>query len=121
MVAFDEALHRRDGGGRFTHKVQEEAVVSLSDGARLRPPLTRSGEPVRTVNSEGRVEWRTDEGYLHREGGPAVEKPGGYEQWWNHGVLHRDGGPAVTNEDGSQEWWVDGHYWGPWERGVRGR
>ena len=33
----------------------------------------------------GRVEWRDDEGRLHREDGPAVEHANGSEKWYRHG------------------------------------
>ena len=32
----------------------------------------------------------------HRDDGPAVIWPDGYEQWYRDDRLHRDDGPAVT-------------------------
>ena len=45
---------------------------------------------------------------LHREDGPAVTHPNGFEEWWLNGHLHREDGPAVTRADGTKEWWLNG-------------
>jgi hypothetical protein len=75
--------------------------------------------------------WKNSEGYLHREGGPAVIHPSGRQEWWYNGMrhnskgpailcsdyskwfmydkLHRTDGPAVENRlTGVEEWWIDG-------------
>jgi hypothetical protein len=73
-------------------------------GASIRPPEDYGREflPGTEVHlNEG--------GQFHREDGPAIIYPNGYEEWWLNGLRHRVGGPACTGEDGyNQEWWVNG-------------
>jgi hypothetical protein len=46
------------------------------------------------------------EGRLHREGGPAVDRADGRQEWWYHGRLHSfDGRPAVVDPSGVYEWY----------------
>lgn len=54
--------------------------------------------------ADGVVRWRTADGMLHREDGPAVETPDGTLSWFHDGALHRDGGPASTRPDGYEIW-----------------
>jgi hypothetical protein len=53
----------------------------------------------RCQNAKGRQIYVDDEGYLHKEDGPAID--GKYnDYWYNHGYIHRDDGPAIiTNID----------------------
>ena len=53
----------------------------------------------RCQSAKGRQVYVDDEGYLHKEDGPAID--GKYnDYWYNHGYIHRDDGPAiVTNID----------------------
>lgn len=44
---------------------------------------------------------------LHREDGPAVERPD-MEEWFLFGLRHRDNGPAIMWKDGSQSWYKHG-------------
>ena len=44
---------------------------------------------------------------LHREDGPAVERPNGHE-WYLYGKRHREDGPAVERADGYKEYWLNG-------------
>lgn len=54
----------------------------------------------------GDIEWRSGaegdpkRGVLHREGGPAVIKANGDQQWWTYNLLHRENGPAIERADG---------------------
>ncbi len=57
---------------------------------------------------DGSQMWRLPTGKLHRDDGPAITRPDGYEAWWQQGKLHRVGGPAVTYPDGTREWWING-------------
>jgi hypothetical protein len=52
--------------------------------------------------------WRTLDGELHREDGPAVEVHDGGREWWQHGQLHRLDGPAYERSEGPGEWHVRG-------------
>jgi hypothetical protein len=62
-------------------------------------------------------------GEFHREDGPAIEFPDGFQYWCQDGLsrkkngpklwfknnkLHRLNGPAVENADGTKECWIDG-------------
>lgn len=44
-----------------------------------------------------------DDGFIHRDGAPAVINYGheedAHEEWWQHGLRHRDGAPAVEAFD----------------------
>ena len=49
-----------------------------------------------------------EEGFLHREGGPAIIFYDGGFTWYKDGVVHRDDGPAVVHPNGMREWWENG-------------
>lgn len=52
---------------------------------------------------------RNENGFFHREDGPAVENENGDKWWWKNGLIHRDGDdPAVEMHDGSKHWFKDG-------------
>ena len=55
-----------------------------------------------------RIEWRNEEGRLHRLDGPAVEWETKTRKWYKNGILHRVDGPAIEWFDGSKEWYLDG-------------
>jgi len=44
---------------------------------------------------------------LHREDGPAIERPDGRKFWFQNGNLHRVDGPAVEHADGRKEYWLN--------------
>jgi hypothetical protein len=56
-----------------------------------------------------RIEYRNEQGYLHREDGPAVEYYNGYEAWYLNGDLHREDGPAIEYYNGNKSWWLKGN------------
>jgi hypothetical protein len=83
------------------------------------------------IDKAGDKVWRTREGQLHRDNGPAIEYTTGdkfwYQNgerhrtygpaieladggavWYKHGKLHRQDGPAIEYADGKHEWWIDG-------------
>ena len=60
------------------------------------------------VEYGNRIEWRNEEGEIHRLDGPAIEWADGTKEWWAHGKYHRLDGPAVERADGTKEWWVSG-------------
>lgn len=47
---------------------------------------------------------------LHREDGPAVVSPHGYQHWYLNGKLHRDNAPAVIQKSGYQAWHQHGMF-----------
>jgi len=58
--------------------------------------------------SKHATRWHYLNGQFHREDGPAVIFPDGYQAWFRNGERHRGDGPAVSHPDGSQEWWLNG-------------
>lgn len=55
------------------------------------------------------MEWRNEQGQLHRVDGPAVVEGNGFFQaWYLNGQLHRDGGPAFAYTGGLQSWYLNG-------------
>lgn len=80
-------------------------------------PKTGNWKSHRVVNvdNDNCVEYRTEDGSLHRRDGPAYQttKYGiAIEEWWTKGVLHRTSGPAIVRNDPDgrsfKEWWIDG-------------
>jgi hypothetical protein len=59
-----------------------------------------------TLSNGGRA-WYIN-GQLHREDGPAIERPDGTRAWFAHGQLHRSDSPAVEYPDGTCEWYING-------------
>jgi hypothetical protein len=60
-------------------------------------------EPEIKVESDGTKLWYLY-GVLHRDDGPAVQRPDGDKRWYQYGQLHREDGPAIERPDGSKEW-----------------
>jgi len=48
-----------------------------------------------------------DDGYWHREDGPAVITSGGNKYWYINGEQHREDGPACEYVSGSKQWWLN--------------
>ena len=61
-----------------------------------------------TVDSNGTIRWRNENGQLHREDGPAVEYTDGTKVWYLNDQLHREDGPAVEYADGTKSWYLNG-------------
>jgi hypothetical protein len=58
------------------------------------------------------VEYLNEQGKLHREDGPSIERNDGYKEWWINGKRHREDGPAVEYSDGDKWWYLNGiFYW----------
>ncbi len=79
------------------------------------------------------IEYKDEDGQLHRDDGPALIMPDGMRVWYYHGERHRDDGPAAIGPDGEQLWyqhnkrhredgpartWPNGMRWWYW-RGKR--
>lgn len=62
---------------------------------------------VRVTYDDNRIEYSRN-GFPHREDGPAVIKPGGFEEWYFNGKRHRMDGPALIWEDGTRKWAIHG-------------
>ncbi len=54
------------------------------------------------------VEWRDEDGRLHRDDGPAWILPDGTQSWYQHGEWHRDDGPAIIRANDTKEWYQHG-------------
>lgn len=66
------------------------------------------GDDSGTIGPDGTIEWRDEEGRLHREGGPARVFASGREEWFRCGLLHREDGPAVVHANGSVKYYENG-------------
>ena len=63
------------------------------------------------TDDTGRLYYYNSDGLLHREDGPAILYPGGYQAWFQNGKLHREDGPAVVNTliwPPKKEYWMNG-------------
>lgn len=60
-----------------------------------------------TIDQEGNKFWKNEQGYLHREDGPAIEWSNGDISFYLNGELHCIGGPAVRYTNGIKRWWVN--------------
>ncbi len=94
---------------------EEEDGVEIkvqSDGAKhwyLYGVLHRDDGPA--VERPGGEKWWFQYGKVHREDGPAIERANGSKQWFRHGKCHRTDGPALECADGSKEYWLNGERW----------
>jgi len=75
-------------------------------------PTTDTTAPVMTVTPGGEKEWHNKNGLLHREDGPAIERPdtygGAFKAWYRNGKQHREDGPAYEGADGTRAWYRNG-------------
>jgi len=67
-----------------------------------------SGSVMETLPN-GIMVWRNAEKLIHRLDGPAIIKPGCYEEWRINGQRHREDGPAVERVNGSKKWYIRGN------------
>jgi hypothetical protein len=65
-----------------------------------------SSEPSIDIYATKR--WYNENGQLHREDGPAVERANGNNEWWLNGNLHRENGPAIELASGTKFWILNG-------------
>jgi hypothetical protein len=91
---------------------KEEFQAALPRGSASTPGATRLADGHLHSQSfvellDGTKKWYSG-GNLHREDGPAVERPNGDKEWYRHGYLHRLDGPAVESRSGTKEWYRDG-------------
>jgi len=55
------------------------------------------------IEEDGSYRWYQN-GFLHREDGPALEFVDGTRYWYQNGELHRTDGPAAEWPDGAYSW-----------------
>ena len=60
------------------------------------------------INADGTKCYYNDQGYQHREDGPAAEFANGTKVWYLHGVLHREDGPAIEYPNSTKMWYING-------------
>ena len=61
---------------------------------------------INKIKLEDRIEYRNEDGFLHREDGPAVEYLNGDKSWWVNGKRHREDGPATQWSIGFDVWYL---------------
>ena len=59
------------------------------------------------VLENGHKEW-WENGKLHRENGPAIERSNGDKEWYFMGELHRIDGPAIISKYLGKKWYING-------------
>ena len=64
-------------------------------------------EMHRVLIFHGAAIWFRDS-VIHRDDGPAIERPSGHRIWYQNGQRHRLDGPAVYRDDGEVEYWTLG-------------
>lgn len=64
--------------------------------------------PNGNVDYNGKVLYKDDRGFPHREDGPAYIGPDGAKEWFKHGEFHREDGPAIIDKDGGEHYYVNG-------------
>jgi|SaaInlStandDraft_1057018.scaffolds.fasta_scaffold108242_2 hypothetical protein len=65
-------------------------------------------ESFPTTDQEGTITWRSEEGVVHREDGPAITFDDGTEEWYLDGIPHNPNGPAITDSLGNKKWYYKG-------------
>jgi len=61
-----------------------------------------------SINRDGTKYWKTLNGSLHMEDGPAIEWSNGDKAWYINDKLHRENGPAIEIIDGRKYWYLSG-------------
>jgi hypothetical protein len=54
------------------------------------------------------IEYKNEQGQLHRTDGPAIEYKDGTKEWFINGKRHREDGPAVEYYTGTKFWYLNG-------------
>jgi hypothetical protein len=59
------------------------------------------------IGKDGTKKWKLPNGYLHREGEPAIEYTNGTRIWYLAGHIHREDGLAIVWHDGAESWYLN--------------
>jgi hypothetical protein len=62
---------------------------------------------IESVYEDG-TKYYNEQGQLHREDGPAIERPKGDKYYFKNGIIHREDGPAIEYADGDKEYYKNG-------------
>lgn len=83
-------------------------IQSIVEKYGLTKPVVISDKETKNplIHADGTTEWR-QYGKLHREDGPAIERPNGAKEWYSHGILHRVDGPALISPE-YKAWYTNG-------------
>jgi hypothetical protein len=75
---------------------------------------------TRILGKDGNIRYRNESGQLHREDGPAFEKPNGHKVWLINGKYHREDGPAVVWSNTEGWYYLNGKGYSKenWEREI---
>jgi hypothetical protein len=91
------------------------SVIKVNDIKAVLPTvykIYRPGDYVSYVEVDhckiDQVIYIDDNGFSHRENGPAEEYDNGMKVWRNHGRFHRLDGPAVMHPNNKNYWWHEG-------------
>ena len=64
-----------------------------------------------TVNVNGDIEYRNENGKRHNENSPAIICSNGTKYWYQNGKLHREDGPAIEYADGYNDYYLNDTYY----------
>ncbi len=107
QVGQDPTVHRKNGELHVWDGKPNGLYCLIHNDPAYQVLCQLSGEKVPYCLNDT-VTHKDNDGYLHRDDGPAVIKPDGTQYWYQHGKLHRDGGPAEIWHSGVQKWWQHG-------------
>ncbi len=62
---------------------------------------------IKTVDKDGDIMYRNENGEFHRTDGPAYERPSDYKAWIINGKFHREDGPARIYSDGDEYYYLN--------------
>lgn len=97
--------HISKGGEYSDERDDDYQHIAILESWTMGPNKRYHREKGPAVTREdGSLEWRRN-GMLHREDGPALDKPGSKE-WYLYGQRHRSDGPAATGIE--DEYWLCG-------------
>lgn len=65
-------------------------------------------ESIKHTYLDGTIMYHNEEDQLHREDGPAMISPDGYQEWFINDKYHREDGPAIITSDDYKEYWLNG-------------
>ncbi len=92
--------------GRNYRLMQYEVeITNFRTVYRYDGKIHREGGPA-IIRMDGVEEWYVN-GKQHREDGPAFVKPCGFKHWYINGLLHREDGPASESHEYSC-WYING-------------
>ena len=115
----EEFNARKRSGGSITEK--RTTAVYLSEHINGDDSEESGGKKYTATDSKGNKQYihvnENDTKFyfsdpemttLHREDGPALEWPDGYQEWYFNNKLHREDGPAVVDPNGYKAWYLHG-------------